>query len=411
VLAGLAYGQERVNYLAVNGTLVGAAGPYYFIAQGDRRDAFAKARPLANAMRLRVTMDVEAKSLRFSDGTTTAVFETTGSVARGLAMRTGALTVNGRPVSSPMAIVVGGVAYVAITPLVAAFGGVSPWNAVNHVITIETDDHVPHRPSTPRTGARPADTGGTGAPLAKISRSLPAGGPTLAHATSGQQVVVLDPGHGGMDPGASSRWVVEKAVVLKVALKVARILRGHHVKVIMTRDNDTFITLAKRSSFETPRRNLFVSIHANAAPDASAHGIETWVFGKPLKSSYIDLAIRENGTGAQGRALTAQARQLAAGLTGQILQQTQLSLSLTLARDVQDQLVAVTGAVDRGVRKNWFYVLRTARIPSILVELGFVSNPVEGRELATASYQQRLADGLAAGILKFLNGDAILAHR
>ncbi|MEJ2218712.1 MAG: hypothetical protein P8099_19155, partial [Gemmatimonadota bacterium] len=165
-LAGLAFAQERVNYLAVNGTLVSAAGPYYFIAQGDRRDAFAKARPLAKAMRLQVSVNVRGKRLRFSDGTTTAVFETTGSVPQGLATRTGALTVNGRPVSSPMAIVVEGVAYVAITPLVAAFGGVSPWNAANHVITIETDAHLPSGPSAPRTPARAGGSGGTGAPLA-----------------------------------------------------------------------------------------------------------------------------------------------------------------------------------------------------------------------------------------------------
>ncbi|HKI55558.1 MAG TPA: N-acetylmuramoyl-L-alanine amidase [Trueperaceae bacterium] len=500
-LAGLAFAQEKVNYLAVNGVLADNAGPYYFIAQGDNHDAFAKAAAIAKAMDLDLHYDDTTKTLTFTSGSTRAAFQATGDIQRGLTKQDGGLVVNGRSVASPMAILVDGTAYVAITPLVAAFGGISPWNGDKHVITIETADHLGYALGDPRTGITdgvsrvavdiPAgagyklatdgkalvihfpgaraqdgtttvngpnidevdvvsgdkqaslvvkttypldpdgkgfqvgtlDKGNTttlyvdfapsleGQPIAKLVNTDPAATQALAAPKPQPQVVVIDPGHGGMDPGTSSQWSVEKTVVLDVALKLKRLLEQQNVKVIMTRDNDTFLTLAQRSAFETPQRNLFVSIHANSAPEASAHGIETWVFGKPLDPSYINLAIQENGSGTQGQVLTEKARQSANDIAAQILRETQLNFSMTLADDVQQHLVQATGAIDRGVRKNLFYVLRTARIPSILVELGFVSNPTEGKDLAEASYQDELAKGLAAGILQFLHGGGILAQR
>jgi len=144
---------------------------------------------------------------------------------------------------------------------------------------------------------------------------------------------------------------------------------------------------------------------------ASAAGIETWVFGKPLDPNYINLAIQENGSGAHGQALTEKARKTADDIAGQILRETQFNFSMTLADDVQQHLISTTGATDRGVRKNLFYVLRTARIPSILVEIGFVTNPTEGRDLREGSYQDKLAQGLASGILEFLHGGGMLAQR
>ena len=500
-MAGLAFGQQKVNYLAVNGTLLDAAGPYYFIAQGDNVDAFAKAAPLAKAMNLDLKYDDSAKTLTFSDGSTTAVFQSTGDVKQGLVKKQGQLVVDGKGVASPMAILVDGTAYVPITPTVAAFGGISPWNGAKHVITIETADQLGYALQPPRTGLSdgvsrvaldlpsgadyslaasgqalvihlpdahakaqttqlddpnlsevdvspgdgqasvvvhtkyPIDPEGkgfdvgtlpkgntktlyvdfapsvSGQPIAKLLRSDPSAPQALAAPKPQPQVVVIDPGHGGMDPGTSSKWAVEKTVVLDVALKLRKLLEDQGVKVIMTRDNDTFLTLAQRSAFETPQRNLFVSIHANSAPVSSAHGIETWVFGKPLDPNYINLAIQENGSGAQGQAFTEKARKTADDLAGQILRETQYNFSMTLADDVQQHLVQSTGAVDRGVRKNLFYVLRTARIPSILVEVGFVSNPTEGQDLHQAGYQEKLAKGLAAGILEFLHGGGLLAQR
>ena len=216
------------------------------------------------------------------------------------------------------------------------------------------------------------------------------------------QTVVLDAGHGGHDPGTVSDWAHEKEIVLAVTSRLADLLRAEGVRVVLTRDDDTFLTLQERSTFATTERNVFVSVHANAAPSGDASGIETWVFGRPLDPSQIDRAIRENGGGELGAALTAEAAQ-SADIASDILRETQLNYSLGLANLVQDRLIEATGANDRGVRQNLFYVIRNSRIPAILVELGFVSHPDEGRRLIDAGYQEALARALAEGILDFLS--------
>lgn len=224
-----------------------------------------------------------------------------------------------------------------------------------------------------------------------------------------KQVVVLDFGHGGHDPGARSSWAVEKDVVLSVGLLVRDKLEAAGMHVILTRDDDFFLTLQERSEFATSDRNLFVSIHANSAENASAHGIETWVFGEPLDPSLIERAITENGGGAEGQALTEEARRAAASFAADILREAQLNYSLALAEAVQGSLINQTGAIDRGVRANLLYVIRNARIPAILVEIGFVSNQNEGSKLATRSYQEQIAEGISRGIIEFLTVGGMLS--
>ena len=235
-------------------------------------------------------------------------------------------------------------------------------------------------------------------------QALAAPGPAAAAVAPSDrtQTVVLDAGHGGHDPGTVSDWAHEKEIVLAVTSRLADLLRAEGVRVVLTRDDDTFLTLQQRSTFATTERNVFVSVHANAAPSSSASGIETWVFGRPLDPSQIDRAIRENGGGELGAALTAEAAQ-SADIASDILRETQLNYSLGLANLVQDHLIEATGANDRGVRQNLFYVIRNSRIPAILVELGFVSHPEEGRKLIDAAYQEALARALAEGILDFLS--------
>lgn len=500
--------QERHNYLAVNGTVVDAAGPYYFIQQGDSSNAFARAQPLAEAMKLTVNYVADEKVLVFSDGFRTARFKATADIAAGLPKAQNTVTLSPAlggqtTLASPMVILVDGVAYVAVTPLVTAFEGESAWNPERHIITIDTADRLGYTLPRARTGITDgvsrvaidipenADyqvaAGGKafvivlpGARsesyevtvddpnLSALSVTNGAGGVRigvhtkfdLAASGSGfrvglvpkatgrtlyvdfapavrgtavtalqatptptetpvqalqtvpeqRQVVVIDAGHGGNDPGATG-YAVEKSVVLSVALQLKRLLEAEGVEVILTRGDDTFLTLQQRSLFAAPERNLFVSIHANSAANASASGIETWVFGEPLNPSLIDRAIEENGGGTEGQALTEEARASARDLAADILREAQLNYSLTLAETVQRNLIEATGARDRGVRANLFYVIRTARIPAILVELGFVSNPEEGRDLASSSYQGKLAQALADGLLEFLHGGGLVARR
>ncbi len=500
--------QQRHNYLAVNGAVLDDAGPYYFIAQGDSGNAFAKASALADAMGLSVTYVASQRQLVFSDGVREVVFDATADITAGLPKREGAVTIEPplrgtATLASPLALLVDGTAYVAISPLVAAFDGISDWHPDRNLVTVDTADRLGFLVNAPRTGitdgvsrvaidlptqasyevavggrtlivALPGaraeefsravddpnlnsvrlspttgaarlvietdfelDAAGRGFAIGTLPKAdgftlyldfapalagtavlaLQAATPSsqpqaLAAVPESRRVVVLDAGHGNHDPGTVSSHAIEKHVVLSVTLRLKALLEANGVEVVLTRDRDEFLTLRQRSEFATPERNLFVSIHANSAPNTKASGIETWVFGEPLDPALIDRAIRENGGGAEGMALTEEARAAATDLATDILREAQLNYSLTLAETVQRHMVSATGATDRGVRTNLFYVIRTARIPAVLVELGFVSNAEEGRKLATDAYQDTLAAALADGIMEFLdNGGGMLARR
>jgi N-acetylmuramoyl-L-alanine amidase len=246
---------------------------------------------------------------------------------------------------------------------------------------------------------------------AEVPNAQPAAQPLAAAAPASRKIVVIDAGHGGHDPGASTSYATEKHVVLAITQKLKALLEAQGIEVILTRSDDTFLTLAERAAYARPEINLFVSVHANAAANTGASGIETWVFGKPLDDSLLALAIKENGGGAEGEARTQEALDIATSITGSLMREGQLHYSLSLADMVQREMIAATGAKDRGVRQNVFYVIRNARSPAILVEVGFVSNAEEGAKLATAAYQARLADALAKGILDFFNQGANLAQQ
>lgn len=509
----LAGAQDRLNYLAVDGELLDTAGPYYFTSYGDTSNAYARAAQLAEAMNLTVTFLEAERVLVFSDGYRTARFQATADVADGLVKREGIISVNppvdgASTLASPKAILVDGVSYVAIAPLVRAFEGEAGYNSQRRVVTVDTATRLGYSIAKPRTGFTdgvsrvaldiPADAvfdvaadgdtllmtfpgaradeaslfvddanlttvsvangggyvsvvlrtrhelspeghgfrfgevakgtmrtvyvdlapslvGAAVSALASSAESPQTAAPqapiALASVPQQRQIVVIDAGHGGKDPGANSSYATEKVVVLSVAKKLKALLEAEGIEVIMTREDDTFLSLQQRSLYSSSDRNLFIAIHANAVANSQPSGIETWVFGEQLDPSLLERAIRENGGGAEGQALTEEARQAAHGLAADILREAQLNYSRTLAETVQRHLVTATGAVDRGVRQNLFYVIRNARIPAVLVELGFVSNPDEGSKLATDSYQQVLANALADGVLEFLRGGGLAAQR
>ncbi len=236
--------------------------------------------------------------------------------------------------------------------------------------------------------------------------------PPVASPPKRKYTVVLDPGHGGIDSGMSG-YVVEKRVTLDVGLKVRALLQAAGVNVVMTRTGDYAMQktpsilekrkdLSWRANMASTDRNVFVSIHVNGGV-SSAQGIETYVFGEPLESSTLAQAERENGGGSIGRELTRQTRNAARDLINDQLVQENLKFSRILAKDVQANLLAQTGARSRGVHPNSLWVIRFARIPAILTEIGFGTHPTEGRNLATQRYSQKVARGIANGILKFLH--------
>lgn len=221
------------------------------------------------------------------------------------------------------------------------------------------------------------------------------------------KIVVLDAGHGGIDPGAVG-FVVEKEVTLDLVLRLQRLLQKEGIEVILTRSADTHLSRDKaadlgiRADMANSKRNLFVSIHVNSAPNI-AQGIETYYFGNTIDPSLLAQVIRENGGGELGRRLTREAQSVGERLVSDLIAQSNLKFSRQLAHYVQGAMLQATGAVDRGVRQAPFYVIRNARIPAILVEVGFANHPVEGRRLQTSEYRQSLAEAMARGILRFLN--------
>jgi N-acetylmuramoyl-L-alanine amidase len=223
--------------------------------------------------------------------------------------------------------------------------------------------------------------------------------------------VVLDPGHGGIDPGAVG-YVTEKITTLDVALKVRSLLQDAGVNVLMTRSGDYAwqgnngcdkrCDLDNRANMGSTDRNAFVSIHVNSTIGSRAQGIETYLFGRSPDSETLAQAERENGGGSVGRAITAQARNVARDLLNDQLAQLNASFSRRLANAIQVNLISQTRAVNLGVKQAEFWVIRKPRIPAVLVEMGFATHPVEGRNLGTQAYRQRVAQGIARGILAFL---------
>ena len=214
--------------------------------------------------------------------------------------------------------------------------------------------------------------------------------------------VVLDPGHGGKDPGAIGvGGIAEKDIVLAVAKKLERKLKQEMgVEVVLTRRDDRFIPLEDRTAIANAEgADLFVSLHMNASPNGEARGLETYYLDNTNDEGSLRLAARENGT---SRRNVSDLQFILSDMT----QNMKLEDSITLAHHLQHSLVdgmstRLTDVKDLGVKKALFYVLVGARMPSVLVEMFFITNKTEGRAMSQESYQNAVVDALYDGILKY----------
>jgi N-acetylmuramoyl-L-alanine amidase len=221
--------------------------------------------------------------------------------------------------------------------------------------------------------------------------------------------IVVDAGHGGHDPGAiGPSRVREKDVTLAISRRLARKLRAAGFAVVLTRDSDRFVALEERTAIaNAAKADLFVSVHANAHPRRSRTGVETYFLNVTDDRYASRLAARENGVdlsaaGDVARILTDLDAKASAGA------------SVRLARNVQREVCggvrARVGDVrDLGVKSALFYVLLGARMPAVLVETGFISNRVEERRLATSTYQDEVASGIARAVQGFARGETQVA--
>jgi N-acetylmuramoyl-L-alanine amidase len=217
--------------------------------------------------------------------------------------------------------------------------------------------------------------------------------------------IVIDAGHGGHDSGTLGvDGIQEKDVVLDVALRLGKLLHDRlGAEIIYTRSDDTFIPLETRTAIANKAQaDLFLSIHANSSPDASARGVETYYLNFTSDPTALDVAAREN-------AVSDQSIHQLSDLVKKIALKDKIAESREFAADVEGSLYAGlekgnAGLKDRGVKKAPFVVLIGANMPSILAEISFVTNPKDASELAEPEYRERVAESLYKGVARYEGG-------
>ena len=255
---------------------------------------------------------------------------------------------------------------------------------------------TPERAAVKEEAAKGEKTSRLGAPLRDTKAALP-----LANAT-GIRKIVIDPGHGGKDPGAIGvGGIMEKDVVLSIAKKLALKLKNEMgVQVVLTRNDDRFVALEDRTHRANAEdADLFISLHMNASASGEARGVETYYLDNTSDEAALRLAARENG-GARKNVSDLQF------ILSDMTQNLKLEDSITLAHRLQQSVVGgmteTVGEVrDLGVKTALFYVLVGARMPSVLVEMFFVTHRVEGPAMSREASQDAMANSLFDGIQKY----------
>jgi len=214
--------------------------------------------------------------------------------------------------------------------------------------------------------------------------------------------VAIDPGHGGNDPGAiSPSGVYEKDITLAAARALAgQLIATGHFRVVLTRDGDAFVSLPDRvARARASHADLFLSIHADALPNRAMRGLSVFTLSAAASDrEAAALAIRENRADrVAGVDLSMQPREVG-GILFDLARRRTDNLSIALARGVVDELGHSTVLLDHPRRAAGFVVLTAPDIPSVLVELGCLSNPDEERLLQQPGWRKRLAEGLARAI-------------
>ena len=237
----------------------------------------------------------------------------------------------------------------------------------------------------------------------KITADTAAASNKLSKKQKASKIIVLDPGHGGDDVGALSqnKKLREKDIALSVSKKTASLLKERGYKVLLTRSNDRFIKLRSRTSFANDKgAHLFISIHANAAPNKekakTMNGIETYFLSPSRSERSMNAANLEN------KADTDEMNYFTKVSFLNFLNREKIIASNKLAIDMQAALLKSVRAgykvSDGGVREAPFWVLVGALMPAVLIEIGYISHPEESQKIANSKYQDHIAKGIADGV-------------
>jgi N-acetylmuramoyl-L-alanine amidase len=237
------------------------------------------------------------------------------------------------------------------------------------------------------------------------ANALAKGNPSFARQLGlGVHRIVIDPGHGGKDPGTVNRslGLEEKNITLDIAKRLNAILNEHaELEIILTRPRDEYVALEERAAIANSNQgDIFISIHTNSAPRKTARGIESYYLNVTADPRAMEVAAQENAMGSKS---IADMRTI----LDQILQNSKIVESKILAQYIQTSMVGnlkvkFTGIGDLGVKKAPFYVLLGAQMPSALVEVSFLSCNDEASRLAMPAYRQAIAAGLYLGIINFI---------
>ncbi|MCW8821119.1 MAG: N-acetylmuramoyl-L-alanine amidase [Sulfurovum sp.] len=241
--------------------------------------------------------------------------------------------------------------------------------------------------------------------LSALLLVLGCGGPSVDRSDS---LIVIDAGHGGHDCGALCDSRKEKDLVLQITKKLKKEFRNEGYRVHLTRGNDRFLTLGQRTRIADKKdAKVFISIHANAIGDKSrfdvVEGVETYFLQETRDEKSQLIAARENASVLQGADKLSRDVIIDAVLNGPKIIQ-----SHKLAIDVQHNIMKslsndYNNVKDGGVRPAPFYVLVGASRPSILVEVGYITNPKERERLFTSNYQEELVEGIVEGVNRYLD--------
>ncbi len=220
--------------------------------------------------------------------------------------------------------------------------------------------------------------------------------------------IVLDPGHGGKDPGAIGSKYKEKTIVLEVAKRVGALLRDSlpDVKVVFTRDSDVFIPLDQRAKIAAANSaDIFISIHANSSKNRQVSGSETFLLGQHRSKENLEVAQKENSVVTLEDDYTTKYEgfdpaQPESIITFAGLQSDYINKSIDMAVSIQNGFETL-GRVNRGVKQAGFLVLRQVAMPSVLIELGFISNAEEEKYMASQSGAAELAYSIYKSIKSF----------
>jgi len=286
-------------------------------------------------------------------------------------------------------------------------------------VVLELDDGAPSPSvfsleSPYRIVAQLPAVGAPAQPPAPVPYPPPSAGPDPEDWDQrGVRRIVIDAGHGGKDPGAlGADKIREASVVLAIARELARELESRGFEIVMTRNRDVFLPLEGRTDIANRRdADLFISVHANAARRSTLNGVETYLLDTRYDRQTARVAARENGT------TVAELSELHRILASLRLGNNE-RYAARYADLVQDSLVSrlrrsYPGTVDLGVKRGPFLVLFQADMPAILVEVGFVSNPAEGKRLRSKAFARIAAQGIADGVSAYRDQQAqrIVARR